>query len=128
MGYTKAFSRAVKEEHYRQTFLDLVSQNHPEYVGKVHYDSHQPGDAHWQPHMQTIPYVFDLIDSTGQYRVTPMVKVYPASFDLTKLHRNEDDFLSTLEDHEYYHALELATSPSMIEVIDAAGTSFHDQE
>jgi hypothetical protein len=96
------FERAVAEEGYRQEFVDAIAR--PEYVSWIDYDSEQKRRMFTVTAMGTQP---DPLSNAGYEGYPAGIIVYPVAFRLSCL----DDFLSLLEDHEFYHAKELYETP-----------------
>ena len=109
------FERAVQNERYRQQFLDLIVQRGlPPYIQKVTYS---PVDLEsrrkiFRARMATLHHFLTQWYIPGTKSI---IEVYPCSFSLeSSSHQRVDDFLSTLEDHEYHHAREYYEHPSLI--------------
>ena len=109
------FERAVQDEKFRQRFLDdISSRSLPEYVSRLVYRRNQR-DSYTV--METCPNPLAAFRIKG---TKSRIEVFPNSFEplINSLgcHNNLDDFLSTLEDHEYFHARELYYNPEIIAV------------
>lgn len=118
MDLENLFSKAVNEESYRQEFLDaLMEKGVPDYIRNIRYETN-PEQNNVGTDLESVT----LMATTGSRLSNLHIKgtkskitVYPESFDLKNLvHKNLDDFLSTLEDHEYFHAKEIYESPELI--------------
>jgi hypothetical protein len=104
------FARAVAEEDYRQEFVDAIAR--PEHVSEISYEGEQIEGKGYSLAMRTEPH----LESTRGYVGYPAgIFVYPSSFDPRWIECS-DDFLSTLEDHEFYHAWELFHTPDRLRV------------
>ena len=109
------FARAVEEENFRQSFLDIIASNGlPEYVAELVYYSVQKSNEETGPLMSTRPNPLARWYIKG---TKSSIEVFPASFASDSpyfRHEKLDDFLSTLEDHEYFHAREFYKTPEII--------------
>ncbi len=114
MQLSDRFERAVDDERYRQDFMDAIADKGlPRYVRNLVYMYNQIFLGGNETMMRTSPSLPARLYIRGS---RSDIEVYPASFNLdsSHIHQNLDDFLSTLEDHEYFHAREYSESPGII--------------
>ncbi|MBR9683559.1 hypothetical protein GOV03_03385 [Candidatus Woesearchaeota archaeon] len=108
----ESFERAVVDESHRQTFLDELVENNPSpYVKDVVYNPFPVDFVENMTIMSTDP---SFLAKLFVKKTKSTVIVYPIAFIQHIDHYNLDDFLSTLEDHEYFHAREVYECPSKV--------------
>jgi hypothetical protein len=109
MGLEEQFQRAVEDGSFRQEFLDNITEKGlPEYIGHIFYNPAELGE------------IGEMMEAKPHFLAQLLVKgtksdimVYGISFS-SKEHRTLDEFLCSLEDHEYYHAKEIYENPKSI--------------
>ena len=107
----KAYQKALGDEKQRQPFLDLITeQGIPKYVKKIIYQDEDKGKDIYRSLMGVVCNPLALLHIP---KTSSTIKVYPFSFS-GQIHCNLDDFLSTLKDHEYFHAREHYFTPNNI--------------
>lgn len=114
MALDEYFEKAVEEEDFRQEFLDIITKRGlPKYVTRLFYNPIQKGNENKETLMRTRANIFARFNVKG---IRSEIEIFPASFklDISRPHKKLDDFLSTLEDHEYFHAEEIYTNPKII--------------
>ncbi len=128
MNVRNHFKKAVKDESYRQQFLDVVADQIgiPCYVNKLIYyndeNSSEPS-MYYCTSMETHP---DPLSHKFIKGTKSEIIVLPYAFSPWGVHRNVDDFLSSLADHEYFHAQEYSENPKIIACLDRPeGTSLN---
>ncbi|HLC90752.1 MAG TPA: hypothetical protein VJI15_03210 [Candidatus Nanoarchaeia archaeon] len=112
MEVSVGFERAVVDASYRSSFLhSLAAEGLPRYVSKLTYNPTSIGNGESETLMRTVPNPLARLFIKG---TASTIEIFPAAFSPDIVHRNLDDFLSTLEDHEYFHAQEFYERPRVI--------------
>lgn len=117
----KMFQEAVENPEIRQKFLDSIDlEDAKPYVDRIIYS---PFCGFIHP-MGLMFCKFSLMAHFNKKGYKSRVFVMPRSF--SPVHENVDDFLSSLIDHEGYHARELFLEPleSRMTLSDLIGASF----
>ncbi len=117
MNLEESFQMAVKDESHRQTFLDKVRGEFglPEYIRKVEYVPKQRVSRREGVETLMLMNPSPLARYFHMKQRKGSVFVFPSAFEEEiSGYKNSDDFLSTLVDHEYFHAKESFENPSLI--------------
>lgn len=106
----KDFEKAVKDESYRQRFIDnIYLEDSAQYIKSVKYIlieiCKSDGVMNMQPPIQTRLF--------GIKKQRSKIRIYSSSFEFEKsYHKTIDDFLSSLIDHEGFHCKECFENPT----------------